>query len=116
MSGFFENARNIFEAAESAARSGHAPSDLTILIGSEGGIEMLADSDWPLDRLLAHRGALMAYRVGERSGTLRVEGRSAGASCLLQAANRAREALWGPGFTPARLHEETLPTLPAAWD
>ncbi len=114
MSSFFENARSIFEAAESAVRSGQTPSDLTILIGSEGGIEMLAESDWPLDRLLAHRGARMAYRVGERGGRVCLEGRSGSESCRLEIASRAREVLWGPYATPARLPGEILPTLPAA--
>jgi hypothetical protein len=101
VSQFFENARSIFEAAESASRAGQAASDLTILIGTEGGIQMVADSDWPLDRLLAHRGAQMAYRVGERNGTVRLDGRSGWQTCRLETAPRAREALWGPRAVPA---------------
>jgi hypothetical protein len=99
VSQFFENARSIFEAAESASRAGQVPSDLTILIGAEGGIQMVADSDWPLERLLAHRGAQMAYRVGERGGKVRLEGRSGSQTCRLETAHRAREALWGPVFS-----------------
>jgi hypothetical protein len=114
VSSFFENARSIFEAAESAARCGQTPTALTILIGSEGGIEMLAESDWPLDRLLAQRGARAAYRVGGGGGRVLLEGRSGSESCRLETASRAREALWGPNATPARLPGETLPTLPAA--
>lgn len=101
MSQFFENARSIFEAAELASRAGQVPSDLTILIGAEGGIHMVADSDWPLDRLLEHRGARMAYRVGERGGRVRLDGRSCTQSCRLETANRAREALWGPALIAA---------------
>ena len=85
MSTFFENARGIFEAAESAALSGHPASDLTILVGADGAIRMMADSDWPLDRLLAHNGGRMAYRVSEQAGRLRVEGRTGTARCRLEA-------------------------------
>ena len=48
-----DNAVEILDAAESAVRSGQAPSDMTILITQEGGIRMVADSDWPLDSLQA---------------------------------------------------------------
>jgi len=94
VSSFFENARSIFEAAESAARSGESPSDLTILIGSEGGIEILAESDWPLDRLLAHRGARMAYRVGGHGGRVCLEGRSGSESCRLETSTRWGQPFW----------------------
>jgi len=97
---FFENARGIFEAAEAASRAGQAPSELTILITAEGAVQMVAESDWPLDRLLAERGARMAYRVGERGGRIRLEGRSTSETCRLESASRAREALWGPRLVP----------------
>jgi hypothetical protein len=116
VSGFFENARSVFEAAESAARMGQTPSNITILIGGEGGIEMLSDSDWPLDRLLADRGARMVYRVEGRSGRVCLEGRSAAESCRLESSSRAREALWGPSFTPVRLLAGTSPIPPAGLD
>jgi hypothetical protein len=85
VSPFFENARSLFEAAESASLAGHAPSHLTILIAADGAIRMMADSDWPLDRLLAHNGGRMAYRVSEQAGKLRVEGRAASAACRFEA-------------------------------
>lgn len=103
MSTFFENARSIFETAEAALRCGQTPSCLTVLIGDGGGIEMVAGSDWPLDRLLAHRGARAAYRVEERGGRVYLEGRSGTQSCCLETAARSREALWGPCATPALL-------------
>jgi len=63
VSRFLENATNLLEAAESAAQCSNTPSHLTILLGCENGIRMIADSDWPLDSLQAHHGASMAYRV-----------------------------------------------------
>jgi hypothetical protein len=84
VSPFFENARSLFEAAESASLAGHSPSDLTILIAADGAIRMMADSDWPLERLLAHNGGRMAYRVSEQAGKLRVEGRAGSAACRFE--------------------------------
>ncbi|HOK47337.1 MAG TPA: hypothetical protein PLA43_06265 [Bryobacteraceae bacterium] len=114
MSTFLENARQIFDAAQAAMRAGQTPSDLTILINEEGHIEVLAESDWPLDRLLADRGARIAYRVRaeRRGGGICLEGRSISEYCRLETADRAREALRGPCATPDRRPSETLPILP----
>ncbi len=87
-----DNAVEIFDAAESAARSGQVPSDMTILITEEGGIHMLADSDWPLDSLQAHHGAKMAYRVSQNASVVRVEGRAGARTCLFETAKPERVA------------------------
>ena len=79
-----DNAVEILDAAENAVRNGQTPSDLTILITSEGGIRMFADSDWPLDSLEAHHGAKMAYRVSQNASAVRVEGRAGAAKCVLE--------------------------------
>ena len=73
---------NILEAAESAGSC----SNMTILIGQEGGIHMIADSDWPLDSLTWHHGAKTAYRVSEQGGSVRVEGREGSRTCLMESA------------------------------
>lgn len=86
MSRFVDNAVQILQAAESAVQSGHTPSDLTILISAEGGIRMIADSDWPLDSLQQHHGAEMAYRVSQSAAITRVEGRTGSRRCLFEAA------------------------------
>jgi hypothetical protein len=59
---------------------------MTILIRHDGGLHMIADSDWPLDSLSWHHGAKMAYRVSERSGSVRVEGREGLRTCVLESA------------------------------
>lgn len=87
-----ERAREILDAAESASRQGQACSEMTILIGPEGHIRMVADSDWPLDSLVRHHGAQSAYRVSERTGSLRVEGRDGVRRCLLESVAPARVA------------------------
>jgi len=58
-----EHAREIMDAAESASRQGQVCSEMTILIGPQGNIRMVADSDWPLDSLVWHHCAQSAYRV-----------------------------------------------------
>jgi hypothetical protein len=57
-----------------------------VLIGRDGGIQMCADSDWPLDSLMLDRGARTGYRVSPRRGSVRVEGREGLRRCLLEAA------------------------------
>jgi len=46
---------------------------------------MVAGSDWQLEALRLHHGAEAAYRISRSGGQLRLEARSAGESCLLQA-------------------------------
>jgi hypothetical protein len=87
-----EQARNILEAAESASRSGQVCSEMTILIGPEGNIRMVADSDWTLESLARHHGAQSAYRVSEETGRIRVEGRDGMRRCVLESAAPARIA------------------------
>ena len=86
VSRFLDNATRIFEAAESAVQSGQEPSEVTILIGAEGGIRMIADSDWPLDSLQTFHAAQMAYRVSREQRSVRVQGRSGRQRCLFETA------------------------------
>jgi hypothetical protein len=81
-----DQALEIMDAAENASRQGQACSEMTILIGPQGHIRMVADSDWPLDSLVRHHGAQSAYRVSERTGAIRVEGRDGTHRCLLESA------------------------------
>lgn len=58
---------------------------MTVLIGHDGAIRLLAQCDWPLSSLLADRGARAAYRVTTSSaGRLRVEGRQDHHRCLVE--------------------------------
>ena len=82
----------ILDAAESAVQAGHTPTDMTILITAEGGIHMVADSDWPLDSLQSHHGAKMAYRVSQSASVVRVEGRADSRTCLFETAKPERAA------------------------
>jgi hypothetical protein len=109
VSRFVDNALQILDAAESAIESGHTPSDMTILITPQGGIHMVADSDWPLDSLQAHHGAAMAYRVSQSAIIVRVEGRAGSRTCLFEtgkperAARALRHGLPNYSWVPPRL-------------
>lgn len=94
---FTEQAREILEAAESAAAKGLACADWTVLVTQDGAIRMIADSDWPLDSLAIEQGARAAYRVSESRGNLKVEARSGLRTCTLQstAQNRVARLLLG---------------------
>ncbi len=87
MSRFVDYAHEILDAAESAG----SPSDVTILLGSNG-IRLIADSDWPLDSLLRHHGADAAYRVSGYQGTVRVEGRELNRRCMMESRTPAQVA------------------------
>jgi hypothetical protein len=116
VSRFFDDACAIFEAAENASRSGQRLSDTTVLIGPDGAIQMLAGSDWPLDRLLAERGARQAYRIGEAGGRVRLEARAGSLTCCLESPTprlAARELL---SLSPALPRVGTWLLPPAASD
>lgn len=95
---FLDHAREILEAAESAGRHGEACSPMTILVGQEGGIRMIADSDWPLESLTLHHGARAGYRVTGRQGEVQVEGQSHRRTCILRSSSPAavHRILLGP--------------------
>ena len=99
MNRFLDNASRIFEAAEAVAGAGNPPSDMTILIGTGGGISLVADSDWPLDSLEMNTGAAMVYRVRQQNGKVLVEGKAGAHACRLEAADShqvARRLLANP--------------------
>ncbi len=89
---FTERANQLLEAAESAARCGEACQEMTILIGDDGAIRMLAGSDWPLDSLARHYGSRAVYRVSGHCGGVRVEGRAGLRTCVLESAGGAATA------------------------
>ena len=81
------NAANILETAAASENAGLASrEDWTILVSPDGGLRMIAGSDWNLDALAAFHGAQAAYRARADGGRVRVEGRSRGRRCLLETA------------------------------
>ncbi len=84
MTDFLANAERIFETAASADGAQLESGDLAILIGQDGGILMLMGTDWPLDALQVHHGSRAAYRISHNGARVRVEGKSASNTCLLE--------------------------------
>ena len=93
---FWENASKLLDAAVSASAAGNATENLTVLVGPEGGIHLIANSDWTLERLQQDRGARTAYRVQHGQGRIAVEGREGASLCRLEtesASNPAKRIL-----------------------
>ncbi len=81
---FWENASKLMEAAVGASAAGNATENFTVLIGPQGGIHLIANSDWPLERIAEERGAQTAYRVQHGGGRIAVEGREGETMCRLE--------------------------------
>jgi len=81
---FAEQAQSLLDAALAAIERREDCQEMTVLIGREGGIQVCADSDWPLDSLMLDRGARTGYRVSPRRGSVRVEGREGLRRCVLE--------------------------------
>lgn len=92
MSRFLDNAREILETAENSMLTGQASSQFSILLGVEGGIRIIADSDWPLESLQREHGAQMAYQVRTAADHVSVDGRDGLRSCHFETAAPARIA------------------------
>lgn len=92
MGRFFENAREILETAETALASGHTPSNLSILLGTKGGIRIIAESDWPLETLQREHGAELAYRVTGEPDRVSVDGRDGVRTCHFETTSPAQVA------------------------
>jgi hypothetical protein len=107
VSRFIANAVEILAAAENTMSAGSTPSDLTILISAEGGIHMVADSDWPLESLRQYHGSSAAYRVHPLEDKVRVEGRSGSQTCVFESEKTERAARFllnsVPGYRMAGL-------------
>ena len=84
MSGLIENAIKIMDTAVDAERTGMEPSDWTIFFGPDGGLQMIAGIDTPLDSLAWSRGARMAWQVRHLGGGVRVEGLAAHERCQFE--------------------------------
>ena len=84
MNQFAQDAQSLLDAALAAVARGETCQEMTVLISREGGIQMCADSDWPLESLMLDRGSRTGYRVSPRRGSVRVEGREGLRRCTLE--------------------------------
>jgi len=110
---FWRDAENIFETASQAAQSGSPDCDWAILIGPQGGIQMLEATGWALPSLLAYQGAETAYRVTREGGHVRLEGRHGAETCLLRSESPAATArqLLAPLSLPPAIWNPPSPAL-----
>jgi hypothetical protein len=89
---FAEHVQQLLDAAQSASSRGETCTEMTILIGQDNGISMIAASDSPLESLALDRGARAAYRISDLNGSIRVEGREGSRHCVMEAMSPARTA------------------------
>lgn len=78
MGRFAWQAAGIFETADAVFQSGERPTPVTVLVGNNGGVRLVCNSDWPLDRLREEHGADVAYRIEPADQVLRLECRCGG--------------------------------------
>jgi hypothetical protein len=86
----WDNTRRIFETASAGAAE--AESRVVITVGQDGGLRMFCDSDWAADCLAREYGARESYVVTRHGGSVRVEGRGQGQTCVLQSESPAAVA------------------------
>jgi hypothetical protein len=105
-------------AAESASEAGNSPTDMAILISSQGSIRMVANSDWPLESLKAYHGSQTAYRVSKQNDKVRLDGREDGRTVTFESENpktAARLILGGyPTYSFLPAASRSAASLPAA--
>jgi len=94
---FLRNAEELFATAR---QDEGEDCQFSVLVGTDGGIHMVYDSDWGLEPLRQHHGAREAYRVTRSGGRVVLEGRSAGACCRMEAVRAARVLFGAPGWVP----------------
>jgi hypothetical protein len=78
------------EIFEMARQGGPEDCDLAIMVNGDGGIHMVAGSDWGLEPLRVRHGATMAYRIARHDGHVRLEARSADRSSVRQSDQHER--------------------------
>jgi len=79
----------LLDAAESALRAGGDVAPMTVLIGYQGGIRIVCNTDRPMYALQAEHGADMTYRVSQSGGRVRVEGQGRGQRCVMESGGAA---------------------------
>jgi hypothetical protein len=100
VSAFLRHAEEIFAAARTA---GPEDCDMAILVNRDGGIHMIAGTDWPLEPMRLHYGASAAYRVNRNGGQVKLEARRANESCTLVAEQPVRATRHGLNDFPQYL-------------
>ncbi len=77
-------AAELLETAQASAAAG-SEGEWTVLLGPNGGWQMMAGAEYEPRALAAARGAQAVLRVLRRPGVVRVEAWDPGGRCLLEA-------------------------------
>ena len=80
-------------AAPQTAEACGGGTGYSLLIRQDGSLHMVAESDWPLDRLASEHGAQRAYRVSQCGAQVCVEGRAGARRCRIETEPVAAVAL-----------------------
>ena len=89
---FLEHAQQIFDVAQTGGDAG-GHDDFALLIRPDGGLHFIMDAPFTLSAASEYAGARTAYRVTRSQGAVRVEGWSAGRSCVLEQKQVYKELL-----------------------
>jgi hypothetical protein len=82
MDAFLDNAQRLFDVASS--HGGAEASQFALLVRDDGGMHFIMESPVSIDGALAYGGARTAYCVTRSPAGIRVEGSSAGRSCVIE--------------------------------
>lgn len=99
MDSLLENAQRIFEVARSGgAQNSHGgentgAQDFALLIRPDGGLHFIMESPFSIEAAAIHAGAQSAFRITRSRDGVRVEGRSAGSTYVLEQRSPRRELL-----------------------
>jgi hypothetical protein len=78
----WDNTRRIFETASTGGAD--ADGRVVITVSGEGAMRIFCDSDWAPESLAREYGAREAYVITRRRGSVRVEGRGCGQTCVVE--------------------------------
>jgi hypothetical protein len=92
MGSLFENARRIFEVAQSEGGSEDS-QDFALLIRPDGALHFVMESPFSLEGAAAYAGAESAFRITRSRDGVRVQGRSGSGDCVLEERNPVRDLL-----------------------
>ena len=84
MDHLIENASRIIETMRESIASGPATEVMTVYVGPDGDLHIIAGECMPFESLTWSEGARMTWRATWKSGRVRVEGLDGRRSCVLE--------------------------------
>jgi hypothetical protein len=93
---FLEHAQQILDVAQSDTSG--SSEDFALLIRPDGGLHFIMEAPFTLSAASEYGGARSAYRVTRSRSGVRVEGWTAGRTCVLEDKPAYKELLWDQPF------------------